>query len=361
MRLSERAKRITENLTGKERLADVISALGIEVTREYKFTLRDERTASCVINNDGTVHDFGDGSHLDFVNVIQTRDGLDFKSAVTKAEEMLGIDDTGNATRTFQTPKLTKAEIAKTQEKLTDPLDEEYVLYFRRQAFGNEERFREFVKKLMPTGSAEQLKKIVKQFEIGYDPKSDRLTIPVRNVKGSPVNLFKYTPYPKKRDDGKEFPKVRYLSKRERVIFNLGILRHAPKTLYILEGEKDVINATLSGKAAITQGAASNWQPWMAKAIVLACKYFKVAIPRIIIIQDHDKAGLKAALKIYKDVKEVQEDTTMVFWQQETADYIGRHIQKDVAVLDRGLPREVVKKGFDYTDYQYYLANKKAS
>ncbi len=361
MRLSERAKRITENLTSKERLADVIGALGIDVTREFKFTLRDERTASCVINNDGTVHDFGDGSHHDFVNVIQIKDGLDFKDAVMKAEEMLGIDDTGSVTRVFQTPRLTKEEIAKTQEKITDPLDEEYVLYFRRQSFDKQARFREFVRKLMPTGTAEQLKKMVKHFEIGYDPKNDRLTIPVRNAKGAPVNLFKYTPYPEKRDDGTILPKVRYLSRRERVLFNLGVLRHAPKTLYILEGEKDVINATLSGKAAITQGAASNWQPWMAKAIVLACRYFGVPMPRIIIIQDHDKAGLKAALKIYKDVKKVQKETTMVFWQQETADHIGRHIQKDVAVIDKGLPKEVVKKGFDYTDYQYYLSNKQAS
>lgn len=47
-------------------------SIGIDVTRDGKFKVRkDERTPSCVINKDGSFHDYGSGRHyIDIVSLV---------------------------------------------------------------------------------------------------------------------------------------------------------------------------------------------------------------------------------------------------------------------------------------------------
>jgi len=48
-----------------------LSNLGIDVTRDNFFKVREERTPSCKINKDGSCHDFGTGDHyIDIVSLL---------------------------------------------------------------------------------------------------------------------------------------------------------------------------------------------------------------------------------------------------------------------------------------------------
>lgn len=57
--------------SSREVVGGFLSNLGIDVTRDSFFKVREERTASCKINNDGSCHDYGTGDHYgDLVSLL---------------------------------------------------------------------------------------------------------------------------------------------------------------------------------------------------------------------------------------------------------------------------------------------------
>lgn len=49
----------------------ILNGIGIEVSREGFFKVREEKTPSCKINKDGSCHDYGSGEHYgDIVTLL---------------------------------------------------------------------------------------------------------------------------------------------------------------------------------------------------------------------------------------------------------------------------------------------------
>lgn len=375
MGLRERKETIIDAIRGAENLADVLSYIGFEIEKRgslYFTKVREERTKSAQINHDGTVHDHGNDDHFGFLDLVAMKypetishgDRVkNFLAQIEKAEQILRITPQGVAAYEFKGPKMSKEDSEK-RDYITEPLEEDYVQYFRRKGIQYQKQVDELMAMFMPAASMQNRREAIEHFKIGYDPKKHRLTVPVRNAKGEFMHLFKYTNVLQYDEEGKELPKILYLSKRRRILFNISVLQSAPETLLILEGEKDVVNAHMNGVPAITQGAAGCWKAWMAVAIVKACDYYNVPIPRFVILQDHDKAGVRALLKIYRDLKAIQPETKVMFWRKETAKHIlnwngtdekwtnliseANLIPEDTFVV-RGAPANLTK-GFDYTD-----------
>jgi len=347
----ERAEAIRSILSPRERFAEVLNTLNIEVDRTFKFTLRDERTSSIQIYNSGTAFDFGaGGERIDMVDIVAQKDSLSSFDALKKVEDMLGISQETPEYK-FTSPVLVNSSNGDTEYDDT-PLKESYIKYFRDQLIKNRGLAQKHLLKLLPVASDKESEKLILAFEIGYDKKNDKLTIPVRSIKdGHIMNLMKYTSEPMKDIEGKAIPKVKYLYGRRRTIFNLGVLKRAPKVLYILEGEKDVLNAELSGKSAITQGASSGWRKWMPQALIQACKKYNVDMPKIVILQDHDEAGVKATLAISESLKTNGIESKMFFWKQTTAKKIQETSEDEIEVGVVKIEPQIVNKGFDYTDY----------
>ncbi len=350
----ERASLVRETLSSKERFADILHTFKIEVSRDFTFTLRDERTSSIAIYETGTCFDWGvGGKRMDIVDVVSLKEDIKAIEALVKVEDVLGIDNKGLVKYEFKAPVFTKS--SKDGDYDDTPLSESYIRYFKEQLYKYKAKAELHLEKLLPNADSGQRLRAVSIFEIGYDPKNDKLTFPVRSAKGQILNMAKYTSCPGLDDDGKNIPKLKYLYGRRRVLFNLQILKTAPKVVYLLEGEKDVVNAHLSGLASITQGAASGWKSWMAESIVKTCEYYKVEIPKFIILQDNDKAGVISTLRIFHDLKEIQPDTKMMFWTKSPIANLStlekaKPFIKDMAVLKTNL--EIIPKGFDYTDYK---------
>lgn len=329
----DRAQTIRDQLDRRQ-FAYLLELMGVQVYRGFKFKLREEKTPSCQIYN-GTAYDFGGSKKaMDIIDIYRQVKGVDFKTALEAVEGMLNIIPDEVDTPVAKHHAFTEYE--------NKPIKEGYVQYMHTRIYSPvyATYVAALLDRLMPSMPKPLQMEMVKHFKIGFDSKRLKLFIPVTNAEGAYANGFKYLP------DGN--PKVKYFYKKERTLFNIEVLKNAPKYLLILEGEKDVINAHAKGKAAVTAGGTQVWKRKMATSIVQACEQYSVAKPKIMILQDHDKAGLKGAWHIYYDCVAVGLEAKVLYWSQEVARYVRSKDQNiKIGVIKH---KKSLKKGFDYTD-----------
>ncbi len=85
------AKDIKARLS-RDDIVSILSRYGYEIsTRDYKFCLRDERTPSAFINQDGTIHDYGAKLHLDLYDVLQEFNNISFTEIHKMLKDYIGI------------------------------------------------------------------------------------------------------------------------------------------------------------------------------------------------------------------------------------------------------------------------------
>ncbi len=78
--------------TDREQTAHILTGLGYEVGRDWKFSLReDERTPSTSIRKDGLITDFGDDWSGDIVALLYEKRGLSLKDATLYVCEQMGV------------------------------------------------------------------------------------------------------------------------------------------------------------------------------------------------------------------------------------------------------------------------------
>ncbi len=76
----------------REQTAHILTGLGYEVGRDWKFALReDERTPSTSIRQDGLITDFGDDWSGDIVALLHDKKGLSLRDATLYVCEQMGI------------------------------------------------------------------------------------------------------------------------------------------------------------------------------------------------------------------------------------------------------------------------------
>ena len=75
----------------RETVTHILIGLGYEVGRDWKFTLREERTPSTSIRQDGLIRDFGDDWSGDIVALLHEKRSLSLQDATLYVCEQLGI------------------------------------------------------------------------------------------------------------------------------------------------------------------------------------------------------------------------------------------------------------------------------
>lgn len=81
-----------KNRLDREIVASLLSFLGYEIDRSFKFRLRpDERTPSASISRTGQITDFGANWSGDIFDVLQEYHGQSFKSALEWTANCLGV------------------------------------------------------------------------------------------------------------------------------------------------------------------------------------------------------------------------------------------------------------------------------
>lgn len=78
--------------TTREDVARILRHIGHPVNRDWKFSIRDERTPSASIRADGYLHDFGDGWGGDIVALLHEHKGQSLPEATRYVAACLGIE-----------------------------------------------------------------------------------------------------------------------------------------------------------------------------------------------------------------------------------------------------------------------------
>jgi DNA primase len=300
--------------TDREQVASALMSLGYEVNRHWQFAARDERTPSAMINQNGSIHDYGSGFHGDLADFLREFKP-DVVSPLKEARRLLGLPIALNF-KDFDN---------RVGDKKTGFIPEEYLYKFatqRQKCFG---RYMSLLKGLLPSVKDPAIfKNIALKYKIGYGEQADRLIMPIRDEQGRIVTLWKYNP------QLSPDQKLRYTRDRARSAFNLTDLKAYAKeprkrVVWICEGEKDVLNAIANGYAAVTSGSASSV---FAKEHLSLFKDF-----RIVIAGDYDEAGQSFNARIKAQLEG-----------------IAAHIE----IIDWSLLVRDPKKGYDLTDYLVY-------
>lgn len=73
-------------------VAEILSFIGYEVNRDFKFKLRDEKTPSSSISRNGIIRDFGSGYSGDIVSLLHEYKNISLGEAITYVAQLLNID-----------------------------------------------------------------------------------------------------------------------------------------------------------------------------------------------------------------------------------------------------------------------------
>ncbi|CAM3477181.1 hypothetical protein [Helicobacter labetoulli] len=307
----------------RESTASALMSLGYKISRSWHFAVQDERTPSAYINQNGHIHDFGSDWHGDFPSFLKEFRGFhNIGDAIKEAQRLLGMEVTFNF-----------ADFEKGGQKKNEGfIDEKWLEQYRSNRKTHFEAYLKLLKALMPSvKSAEKRKEIALRYDIGYQPTGnfkgkpfpERLIMPIRDEAGRIVTLWKYNPTLAKHE------RLRYTRERKRSVFNLSDLlkyREAPQEpIFILEGEKDVINAVAHGIRAITPGSATS---------LLEETYLNLFKDlSLMVVGDYDEAGnttIKKQLEVHAKVVNILD------WKK---------------FLESKGRVDLLKKGFDLSDW----------
>lgn len=315
----------------KEQTAEILNALGYQIDRSYKFKIRDEHTPSASINpKDGKIKDFGSGWYGDIVDFLVEFHNYQQKDAFRKISSMLNLN-TDNSFTNFKSYE----NIKKENSNMPHYISQSIIDNFQKERKENFSRFWELLSQTMPTANKEQKREIAKKYEIGYSKKADRLIMPIRDENGNCLTFWKYnpTPTPFIGSDGGviQLPKVMFSKNRERTIFNIKNLQNfsnKDEPIFILEGEKDCLNALASGFNAITLGSAS--QNIDKKFL----HYFKDKY--IVIAYDFDEAGQNGSKSLFSQLNGIAKEIEIIDWKK---------------ITEKLNFSNKIQKGFDFTDF----------
>jgi len=82
-----------KSATDREKTAELLTFIGYEVRRDFKFKLReDEKTPSASINKDGNIKDFGSGWYGDIIALLHEHHGQTLKDASIYIADCLGVN-----------------------------------------------------------------------------------------------------------------------------------------------------------------------------------------------------------------------------------------------------------------------------
>jgi DNA primase len=303
----------------REAVTSALMSLGYEIDRTWKFALRKgERTPSAVVNQDGRVHDFGSGFHGDLGDILQEFHGMPKAEAFKEMKRLLGEPVT-----------LDFSKFEKSVGELDErPLPDSFMLPHRVERDHNRQAYLAELKQLflgeyqgekMLAAEWSKILDVAKKYDIGFNKKSGRLIMAIRDVDGAIRTFWKY----KKRgadyvrDDGKiiKHKKVLYTRNKTRPPFAVQNLVEFSKTpeipVLITEGEKDALVANANGQRVVCIGGAG-------ASKTIKDEYLRLFTGlNLIICGDYDEAGVKFNMNLLEQLKPIAKTVTVLRWEQK--------------------------------------------
>lgn len=302
----------------REQMASALMSLGYEISRQWQFKLRDEKTPSAKVNMDGSVHDFGSGWHGDLISLLQDfKSFKSFKEAKAEAERLTGLE-----------VKIDFTKFDKSSGEMnSDSLPDHFMFSHRVDRDHNKQAYLKELKQLflgeydgnkMLSAEWDEVLKVAKKYEIGFNKKTSRLIMPIRDIDGKIRTFWRY----KKEGedfvkDGKTYKhrKVLYTKQRYRPPFAIADLKEFAKTpneaVIVCEGEKDALVSNANSLRAISIGGAGASKKIKDDYLSL----FKGL--KIIICGDYDKAGYEFNINLLEQLKPIAQSVTILDWNKK--------------------------------------------
>jgi len=235
-----------EDVKNRMNRDDVVSVLlryGYEVsTKDYKFRLRDEKTASAIINQNGTIHDFGCHFHGDILDVLQQFNNISFIEALKVIKGHIGI--------TEDTIVVNRADIPARTEHISILSDvrhnqilktiEWYDSQRQLQTFKNPAYKTEAIA-ICPIWVYQQAtKESIKLFKslTTYDFKNKTLVIKIHDYEGKLIS------YKRRRYNGSKWITAKDTHPNNQCLISI---KSDVNHVYIVEGHHDMLTAVLLG------------------------------------------------------------------------------------------------------------------
>jgi DNA primase len=303
----------------RETVASALMSLGYEIDRSWMFALRkDEKTASAKIYTDGRVHDFGSGFHGDLGDILQEFHEMSKAEAFKEMKRLLG-----------EPVILDFSKFEKSVGELDErPLPDSFMLPHRVDRDHHKQAYLAELKQLflgeyqgekMLAAEWSKILEVSKKYDIGYNNKSGRLIMAIRDVEGRIRTFWKYKKngedFVKK--DGKivKHRKVLYTKNKPRPPFAVQDLVEFSKTpevpVLICEGEKDALVANANGQRAVCIGGAG-------ASKTIKSEYLRLFTGlNLIICGDYDEAGVKFNMNLLEQLKPIAKSVTILRWEKK--------------------------------------------
>lgn len=322
----------------KDDVKVILEHLGYSVDKNYKFKLRqEENTASASINpKDGRIKDFGSGEYYSIIDIMTKFHGFtnyrQSKYYIEKNLNIAPVEETdfsrAGSFKKFE-PRPINSPVKKEQQT-PRIITENSIDYYKKQSVDYYNNYNKLLKELLPTVDDLKRLEVAKKYEIGYSSNIDRLIMPIRNEQGQIITLWKY--------NKNQNPKVLFEKNCPRIPFNFSEIekyKTENRTIFILEGEKDTLNAVANNIAAITFGQAI--------AHIDLDDLNKLKNTNVLIAFDLDETGKKGALKMKEQLKNICSSVDILDIKELSKEY----------KLNSSF-----SKGFDFTDFLQLKNNK---
>ena len=293
----------------------------VKIGSRFFFSLRDERTPSALINENGSFYDFGSGQNGSVYDVLELTNrlpaGMSKVEALNYCREFLiqNFKPQGNYTpyKTLHNTKNSPIDINWFKKVfLTDELlqDSNYLKLLKGT--------------IISVDDEKTILSVAQKYFIGYSKTNDydceRLIMPIFNLNGEITTLWRYNPFVSKEK------RLRFSKHRKRSSFNLmAIKQDINQRILLCEGERDVLNAVARGFLAVTSGSAT-------------CRFSKEELEvfkgrEVMSIGDNDEAGFK-----FNQMN-----------KEQLSDIVNKFT---VGSFKKSLKGDI-PKGFDLTDYLF--------
>jgi len=249
--------------------------------------LHDDREPSMSIDGErGLFHCFGCGAEGDpFKFYSQMKGVSDFGEILEGIGTDFGINGSGHTSPSKSFP-------VNTHKPIPDEVIEQFQANMTDKLIGALREKRGWSKE------------IIRNYRIGYDPKSKRLMIPILDAQGACRNIRRYTPKPPGDEPKTVHYKCGYGSNR---LYPLESLQ-GDDPIIISEGEPDTLCGLSNTLNCITQTAgAGSWSSEFNDS-------FRGR--HVIIAYDQDKAGREGAQKVAEQLKAVADKVEIIQWPE---------------------------------------------
>lgn len=318
-----------KRLINRDSVHIVLESVGYKVDAHHKFKMReDERTASAIINVDGTIHDFGSDFHGDIFDVLQIGRGMTFSESKELVMHHCRFSDRTKTSLLLKQKNVPRKKdnytLLKRLQKKADiylsalPLKiingKEYPVnkwgHFTLEdgSKGNHEVVwvapvfeKLFESYLIPTDI--KFPKYLFEKVIGYDHYFNCPVIIIRDESERVVDIVRYRP----ESDGKPLP-MKYLYQKNDLKPDINYLfplqaqmqkmMRSEGYCYVGEGLKNAINASMMGIPFISIESASKIKP----ELITFLKSDRMKDIVLIGAFDGDLAGERAYQKISTEV-----------------------------------------------------------